>query len=135
MSSALSTQIRSDAAKKAWQTRRRLAVPTAVMLRWLEWLDRRPENVIAQRFDSHYGAIFNFGAFPETAISSSCYLHFTRGTFWAMQKRGWVEMFHRTPSRESGTSWRDGETTKHYSHTRYWRITDKGRAALAKART
>ena len=39
---------RSEAAKKAWRTRRRRARPTAVMRRWLEWLGRRPENVIVQ---------------------------------------------------------------------------------------
>jgi hypothetical protein len=122
---------RIQAAKKAWRTRRRLAKPSKKMREWLVWLARYPENVIVQRWDSYLGSGFSFGVYPETAYRYSTQpKRFTRGTFWAMQKRGWVECFHRTENDIVGINWSsDHGEIERMGHRRYWRITTKGRKA------
>lgn len=127
---AAKKRMRSEAAKKAWRTRRRLARPTKVMRKWLEWLAARPANVIVQRREDCYGSMFSFGVYPETNPPSLYSPQFTRGTFWALQKRGWIERFARTKEQHVGTRWEGGKETKLYGYRAYWRITDKGRKAL-----
>lgn len=125
---------RSEAAKKAWKTRRRLARPTPTMRKWLEWLARRPENVIVQRREDYWGSSFSFGAYPETSVPSYS-PQFTRTTFYPLQKRGWIEAFHRTKECLVGkTLSENGEWQERYGFRVYWRITNKGKAVLAKAK-
>src|SRR5437773_169645 len=120
---------RSEAAQKAWRTRRRRARPTPTMRRWLEWLGR-PENVIVQWTTTGRGSSFHFGAYPENTPPQRSGLRFTRRTFLALESRKWVEPFLTTPERYSGSSFSlDGET-RYYSRKRFWRLTDKGRRAL-----
>jgi hypothetical protein len=101
------------------------------MRRWLEWLDRRPENVIVQDSDTRTGSSFCFGAYPEDVPPQAGAPRFTRVTFFALQKRGWVEPFLTTEERYAGRSFdADGRETRHFSRRRFWRITAKGKQAL-----
>jgi hypothetical protein len=125
---------RHEAAKKAWRTRKRLAKPTPEMRKWLEWLCRLPTQAIVQRREDCYGSMFSFGCYPfEFGVYvSGTVPHFTRNTFFAMQKRGWIEVVHRTEKMHVGTMY-STVTQRHkdrYSLTIFWKVTDKGRKAL-----
>lgn len=119
---------RSEAAKKAWQTRKRRAKPSATMNLWLYWLSRNPTHAIVQRFESNLGCMFNFGPYPPGAVTFSSPPEFTRGTFFALRRRGWIREVARTEPHYSGFSiLPDGKKVEHHTYCRYWQITDKGR--------
>src|SRR5690242_15185766 len=97
-------RVRSEAAKKAWRTRRRLATPTPEMRKWLEWLNRSDKYAIVQRREDCYGSLFSFGVYPfDINLSGGGQPHFTRNTFFAMQKRGWIAVVHRSERQHVGT--------------------------------
>ena len=109
------------------------------MYRWLEWLARFPGNVVSQCFTSSkpggldgVGSRMTFGVYPANVAPHGLPPRFDWKTFRALQRRGWIEMFHESEEVYSGYSlFADGRREDHYSRWRYWRVSEKGKSVLA----
>jgi hypothetical protein len=121
---------RSEAAKKAWRTRRRMAKVTPTMRRVLDVLSRFPGLRLsmtlmgAWRCHLHWTQLNGDGT--TGPITSHAPRRVSYGTLRAMVKRGWLEQAGR---RCTGTWTTDDRTQAIWELDHV--ITAKGRKALA----
>lgn len=130
---------RSEAAKKAWRTRRRLAKPTPTMLTLLRFLAARPENRVCWHYVGRMAYCVGVAAVNDDGSESSTWgayppRRLTRSTVRAMEKRGWLTFTRRRD--HGGTMGTFSDGTRGIVEPAYsldYAISDKGRAAVAKA--
>lgn len=131
-------RVRSEAAKKAWRTRRRRAKLSPTMSRILTYLTSKTGARISVHYSGrsvYYVSLTHVnddGSQGPTGLYGREH-RITRASHRAIEKRGWLEFVRR---RESGHSCQwgpDGWGEKIPSYDLDYRISDKGRATLAKA--
>jgi hypothetical protein len=114
---------RSAAAKKAWQTRRRLAKPSETMRKALEVLSR-PDRVLNVHFHEGLGC-------TSISLSGSTGVRVTFSTFKALKKRKWIAF-----DREDDCGGTMGKNTEgkwvivRRSFNRKYVISQRGRKAI-----
>jgi len=123
---------RSEAAKKAWRTRRRLAKPSPQMGKVLAYLAKHGEARLALGYITYDRRPCYCYCSLNGPYDSGRPRHLSYTTFRALEKRGWVEFDKR---KDTGGSHRydiagnKGEFEPSYDLI--YRLTDKGRKALA----
>ncbi len=120
---------RSEAAKKAWRTRRRQAKPSKTMLAILEWLIERDENRV---YEHRVGKWLYFAG--RRGRYHGCH-RFTIATMRALKRRGWLKLDCRSDTGGILGMLPDGSHgIVEPSYDLLYRISDKGQAAIDKAR-
>lgn len=118
---------RSEAAKKAWRTRRRRARPTPAMRRILEHLTKKPNA----RIYGHGNKSLGLCGVRLTETYYSREGRMSQLTLRGLMERRWIEV--ESESRTGGTmgTMPDGSHgIVDPSFSRYYRITEKGRKAM-----
>lgn len=88
-------RVRSEAARKAWRTRRRLTKPTRAMMLVLTHLAQKPDARICIRYLGRLRCGMSFHG-PYTVDYKT--RRVTYSTFRAMEKRGWLVFDSRRDS-------------------------------------
>lgn len=122
---------RSEAAKKAWRTRRRLAKPSPRMLVVLAYLAKHAEARLALGYITYNRRPCYCYSSLNGPYDPSLPRHLSYTTFRALEKRGWLVFDKR---KETGGShrWEGGMKGEFEpSYDLLYMISDKGRKVLA----
>lgn len=120
---------RSEAAKKAWKTRRRMATPTPLMARVLDHLIAKPDARVYAHGQRSYGIC----GVSMTLTYGAREHRLTLNTLRAMLKRKWLEIEREVPTGGTMGTLPDGSHgIVDPSFSRYYAVTDKGRKAILK---
>ena len=121
---------RSEAAKKAWRTRRRRAKLSLAMRKTLESLMRDGARISL----GYTGGLWCHVGIKGVNADGSQFVIYgpkpTKSTFRALEKRGMVELERRRNTGGTTTYYNDGAKEHRESFDLDYQITEKGRKAL-----
>jgi hypothetical protein len=124
-------EMRSAAAKKAWQTRRRRAKPSPMMLKVLEAM------ATGKQLYTHGTERLGIVGISLSPVTWHPWrFRITRTTLKALLARKWIEKTEEYDRGDTSTIGPDGEwIVVDHSWDRYFTITDKGRQAIPQTST
>lgn len=129
-------RVRSEAAKKARKTRRRLARPSPAMRKILAFLASRPDARLALHYNGSFVYYVSVCCINWDGSHTYCPYESPRrvtvATFRAIKKRGWLEYDRRRESGSLVTTREDGAREVVPIFDLDYRISDKGRKAVQK---